>query len=246
VLKGDNSSTPESSAPVTPESGLSTLPAVSIPLRRAPKKKAVLWEITSTPSEAINPNDLLEPSDLERPTPKTCEPADPSKPRKKKACKGCTCGLAELEMAELLAEKGEVQGEEKEQLRLEAALKAANKMKSSDAASSCGNCYLGDAFRCSTCPYLGTSSSLPLIISDVVIQAFQLLSLEKRSSCRRRRQSTQSKSKLSKSRHRLKTEKNPPRTVVSSIYCNLLSYFSCPFSRSLYILVCREKPRVVR
>jgi len=51
---------------------------------------------------------------------------------RRKACKGCTCGL-------------------KEQLDDE------NGVKPGDAPpkSACGSCHLGDAFRCASCPYLG-------------------------------------------------------------------------------------------
>ncbi|KAG8961531.1 electron carrier [Tulasnella sp. 419] len=140
--------------------------AVASPLPRRPangvnKNKKLIWSLSSPSTPSIDAAALLTPSDLARPTP-TCEPPSTNGPRRKKACKGCTCGLAELEEAErkesstrIILVDGAEDGTTKEvdvseKARLAAAAKAASK-----ATSSCGSCYLGDAFRCASCPYLG-------------------------------------------------------------------------------------------
>lgn len=144
-------------------------PIASVPLRKLGSSdksaKKALWTLSSPSTPSIDPTALLTPDDLKRPVP-VCEPfvAVGTAPRKKKACKGCTCGLAEIEQAEIAdvlarrkvvvldgAESGEtaeVELSEKEKLAAKATL-------ASKATSSCGSCYLGDAFRCASCPYLG-------------------------------------------------------------------------------------------
>ena len=156
----------EDSRVVAHKSGptLSTL-AGAVPLRqradpaRQSSKKAI-WAVSSPSTPSIDAEALLTTADRARPIP-TCEPVNAGAPRRKKACKNCTCGLAELEAEEAKAGKVvlldvegavEVGASETERERLIAAAKAAPK-----ATSSCGSCFLGDAFRCASCPYLGTS-----------------------------------------------------------------------------------------
>ena len=137
--------------------------SVALPKRNKNAQKAALWAFsapsTGTSTPTIDPTSLLHPTDLARPTP-TCEPFNPSTPRRKKACKGCTCGLAEVEASEnagkpIVMLDGQIDGsaivvEKSERERLIEAAKKASK-----ATSSCGSCFLGDAFRCASCPYLG-------------------------------------------------------------------------------------------
>lgn len=145
-------------------------PAASVPLRKKtdPAKKKALWALTSSTADAdkIDPESLLTEADKARPQP-TCEPFNPNAPRRKKACKGCSCGLAEVEEEEkkngkVVLVDGSQTGEtmvvtQSEKERLVNAAKNAPK-----ATSSCGNCFLGDAFRCGGCPYLGMLSTLPV------------------------------------------------------------------------------------
>lgn len=156
-----------------PSSSLSfkNRPAGSVPLMKLNRrsdsaKKQALWAITSSPSTPlIDAESLLTPADKARPVP-TCEPVNAAAPRRKKACKGCSCGLAELEEEERKNSKivlldGSQNGEtmevdQAERERLVQAAKAAPK-----ATSSCGSCFLGDAFRCASCPYLGMSKFAP-------------------------------------------------------------------------------------
>ncbi|KAF9263659.1 DUF689-domain-containing protein [Marasmius fiardii PR-910] len=131
--------------------------------------KKALWALSSGPlTPTIDPDSLLTASDKKRPVP-TCEPINAgAAPRRKRACKGCTCGLAELEEEEARAGLskvvlldgseggGTVEVGRGEKERLLAAAKAAPK-----ATSSCGSCFLGDAFRCASCPYLGLPAFKP-------------------------------------------------------------------------------------
>jgi len=61
----------------------------------------------------------------------------PSQLGKKKACKNCTCGLADAESAERV-KIDDLQDGDVLQVK-----------------SQCGSCGLGDAFRCASCPFLG-------------------------------------------------------------------------------------------
>jgi hypothetical protein len=70
----------------------------------------------------------------------TFDCGEPSNGGKKRACKDCTCGLAER------------QTDDNTQLTVE------DKIVRS---SACGSCYKGDAFRCASCPFLGKPAFEP-------------------------------------------------------------------------------------
>ncbi|GFO30446.1 Anamorsin homolog [Plakobranchus ocellatus] len=109
------------------------------PVAKVDDKVAKVWSLNSSDLmdddvDLVDEDELLDENDLKKPDPASlkveCGPA------KKKACKNCTCGLAE----EL--DKG-------------------TKSEAPAKTSACGNCYLGDAFRCASCPYLGMPAFKP-------------------------------------------------------------------------------------
>ncbi|CAH3031763.1 unnamed protein product [Pocillopora meandrina] len=87
--------------------------------------------------DILDSDTLLDEEDLRKPDPASLKSdCGTNKAGKKKACKNCTCGLAEeLEQGKTPAKK--------------------------TVTSSCGSCYLGDAFRCASCPYLGMPAFKP-------------------------------------------------------------------------------------
>lgn len=88
--------------------------------------------------DLVDPDQLISEEDLKKPDPSALKAVCGGE-KKRRACRNCSCGLAE-------------------ELDREAAAKAAAKEQPK---SSCGNCYLGDAFRCASCPYRGLPAFKP-------------------------------------------------------------------------------------
>ncbi|XP_067408427.1 anamorsin [Emydura macquarii macquarii] len=100
---------------------------------------AKLWTLSANDMDdegmdLLDSDELLDSEDLKKPDPSSLKAPSCKEAGKKRACKNCTCGLAE----ELEQKKESLQPK-----------------------SACGNCYLGDAFRCASCPYMGMPAFKP-------------------------------------------------------------------------------------
>jgi hypothetical protein len=80
--------------------------------------------------------------------------------KRRRACKDCTCGLAEKLAAEDTANR-ESADEKLKALKLDPNDLAEVDFTVQGKVGSCGNCSLGDAFRCDGCPYIGMPAFKP-------------------------------------------------------------------------------------
>ncbi|KAH0544677.1 hypothetical protein FGG08_001182 [Glutinoglossum americanum] len=107
----------------------------------------------------IDEDTLLDEEDMARPIvqPPECRP----KPgKRRRACKDCTCGLKErLETED--ASRRSAADSALGALKLEANDLAEVDFTVQGKVGSCGNCSLGDAFRCDGCPYIGLPAFKP-------------------------------------------------------------------------------------
>ncbi|PPJ61211.1 hypothetical protein CBER1_10277 [Cercospora berteroae] len=112
----------------------------------------------------IDPDTLLTEEDRQKPLniPEACKP---NGTKRRRACKDCTCGLAERIAAEDKAKRTEAD-KNLQKLNVAAPALAADDLTEVDftvqgKVGSCGNCALGDAFRCDGCPYIGLPAFKP-------------------------------------------------------------------------------------
>ncbi|KAK7722585.1 electron carrier [Diaporthe eres] len=103
--------------------------------------------------ELIDEDELMTEEDLNRPVqmPPECKP-QPGK--KRRACKDCTCGLAERIEAQDKARRAKAD-QDLNTLKLKSEDLNELDFTVQGKTGSCGSCSLGDAFRCSDCPYIG-------------------------------------------------------------------------------------------
>lgn len=119
------------------EVGASRLLSFAKPAVKEAAPRADVWtleDIEDDTVELMDDSELLNEEDLAKPDPASLRVCGTT--GKRKACKDCSCGLKEE-------------------------LEDGKEPTKKDFTSSCGSCYLGDAFRCGSCPYLGMPAFNP-------------------------------------------------------------------------------------
>lgn len=110
-----------------------------------------------TDNDSIDEDDLVDDNEMREPT-LTMVTCGKSKTRRRKACKDCTCGLKEAEDQEL---DGVREQQDKVVKFSDQELTEIDFTVQGKKVGGCGSCTLGDAFRCSGCPYLGLPAFKP-------------------------------------------------------------------------------------
>lgn len=119
--------------------------------------KAQYFDQVDIDNDSIEEEDLIDEDDSSKPmiTMITC---GKSKTKKKKACKDCTCGMKEQEEQEI----NDIRSQQDKVVKFtEDELTEIDFTIDGKKVGGCGSCSLGDAFRCSGCPYLGLPAFKP-------------------------------------------------------------------------------------
>ncbi|KAL2011845.1 hypothetical protein VTN00DRAFT_4563 [Thermoascus crustaceus] len=109
--------------------------------------------------ELIDEDTLLGEEDVNRPIiqPPECRP---KAGKRRRACKDCTCGLAQRLEADDAAKRANAD-KALDAMKLDRDDLAEVDFTVQGKVGSCGNCALGDAFRCDGCPYIGLPAFKP-------------------------------------------------------------------------------------
>ncbi|KAH3674216.1 hypothetical protein WICMUC_003458 [Wickerhamomyces mucosus] len=114
--------------------------------------------------ELIDENELIIDNKLLNESSIIClrEPNSNNKKRRK-ACKDCTCGLAELESSFQINNEQNSKSIPKSLPKIQFNSQELNEIDFTieGKTGGCGSCSLGDAFRCDGCPYLGLPAFKP-------------------------------------------------------------------------------------
>ena len=110
------------------------------------------WKVLNTAEDdLLDDDELLDESELRAGADEAAAAkASGGCATSKSACKNCSCGRAEAEAA--AGDGGVLSEEQKKEFK-----------------SACGNCYLGDAFRCAGCPMLGQPAGAPAGSTKVTV-----------------------------------------------------------------------------